>query len=837
MQRFWSSLAVNLGKRAGLVSVIGLLITLALGVGITQLHFTSSQDAFLNKSDQVYKDNVAYQNLFGGQAMLTVISMDKGHTVDELLTPANQAKLNDVGGNLAADRRDILSVITPVDALQLTHNLVHSPSCNLTQSIAGQITLGAQSRAPAADQAKRLADASTTLTRAAKIPCAEQTLDNPEWVRFLLIDNQGHIRKALLPFFPDQRHALIITRLQGNAPIEQEGRGADFTVATTKQLHFANATVVTGGASLLLKDINDYLKGGMLTLGGIAVAIMIVILLVLFKVRWRLLPLGIVLIGVIWAFGLVGYLGVPLTLVTISGLPVMLGIGIDYAIQMHARVEEEVVIDHSEHPIQESARNLGPALLVVTLDAIFAFAALHFSKVPMIRDFGLLLAIGVAAICLCSITGTLAALGIREYRSPTKARDYREGPLGRLVVWLGGIPAKIAPPLIVIALVIFVGGVLVESKLEIQTDPIEWVNPNSTAVTNIHAIERQAGISSELGMYVVSTGAFGDRETRFVDQFTGANLCRYGDAKRPPQNCTPAEKAVPQSKRVLANASSIVSIVSFLTEVPGTQPVVPTASEVRLVYGVAPTGIRRSTVANDGRALNIAFATTPASLAKRAVVVKEIRDNVNPPAGIRATPSGLAVVGVGLLDNLEANRILLTYLAITFVFLYLALRLRSVIRALLSLVPVMIAVGTASLFAYFAGFTLSPMTAVGGPLVVAACTEFTSLILLRFVEERRRGLEPRKAVDVAAARTGRAFIVSACTAISGVAVLSFSSLPLLRDFGIIIAVNVAVALLSALVVLPPMLVWADRHNWVSRGLVKQPEEPLIPVERPMPVTD
>jgi hypothetical protein len=33
--------------------------------------------------------------------------------------------------------------------------------------------------------------------------------------------------------------------------------------------------------------------------------------------------------------------------------------------------------------------------------------------------------------------------------------------------------------------------------------------------------------------------------------------------------------------------------------------------------------------------------------------------------------------------------------------------------------------------------------------------------------------------------------------------------------------NVAVALLSALVFLPPMLVWADRRNWVSRGLVKR----------------
>ena len=98
-----------------------------------------------------------------------------------------------------------------------------------------------------------------------------------------------------------------------------------------------------------MNDINKYLKGGMLLLGGIAIAIMVVILLVLFNVRWRLLPLGIVLIGVIWAFGLAGYLGIPLTLVTISGLPVMLGIGIDYAIRCTRGVEEEVVIDHSEH--------------------------------------------------------------------------------------------------------------------------------------------------------------------------------------------------------------------------------------------------------------------------------------------------------------------------------------------------------------------------------------------------------------------------------------------------------------------------------------------------------
>lgn len=183
------------------------------------------------------------------------------------------------------------------------------------------------------------------------------------------------------------------------------------------------------------------------------------------------------------------------------------------------------------------------------------------------------------------------------------------------------------------------------------------------------------------------------------------------------------------------------------------------------------------------------------------------------------------MVGVGLVDNLKSNRILLTYLAMGFVFAFLCVRLRSLTRAALSLVPVGIAVGVASLVPWALGMQLSPMTAVGGPLVIAACTEFTSLILLRFVEERQRGLDPHEAMRVTAGRTGRAFIVSGLTAIAGVAVLSLSSLPLLRDFGRIVALNVTVALLSALVVLPPILVAAERRGWVTHGLLHDPANP------------
>jgi hydrophobe/amphiphile efflux-3 (HAE3) family protein len=818
VHRFWSWLGLNLGRHWIVVLLVGALLTIGLGFGITQLEFSTDQSNYLNKSDQVYKDNVAYQELFGGEAMLTLVTMDPGHTVAELFSSDGIAQWTRIADRIERSP-EVLNVVTPLTALEWNDNLVKGPDGDVTRSVAGKILANGLARDPSErGREARYESAIATTARIGAIPVAQRTMDNPRYLDFLLYDNAAPdgskpIRTPLLPFFPDDRHAQMVVRLLGNQSIEEEGKVADLVKSEAEALRFEHATITTTGAPALLQNLNDYLTRGMATLALVAVAIMTLILLLLFKVRWRLLPLGIVLIGVVWAFGIAGYLGVPLTIVTISGLPVMLGIGIDYAIQMHARVEEEVAVNRASHPIQETARNLGPALLVVTFDAIFAFAALRYAKVPMLRAFGLLLVIGVAAICINSIMGTLAILGIREYRSPTKARDFRSGPLGRLTVRLGSLSDRVAPALAVASLVVFVGGILVEDKLDLQTDPIQWVNQQSQVVKDLDVLDREVHSSSELGIYVQSPDVFDERTVTFVDDFT--------------------RRLLAEDPETLLTASGLVSVVSQLSDVPGATHLTPTPTDVRTAFDVAPRAIKLSTVSPPGTAMNIIFRTGPSGLDARARVVRQIRGTVDPPEGVRATPSGLAVVGVGLLDNLQANRVILTYLAILFVFVFLAVRLRSLVRASLSLVPVLIAVGASSLIAYSLDLKLSPMTAVGGPLVVAACTEFTSLILLRFVEERRRGDDPRDAMDETASRTGRAFIVSALTAISGVAVIAMSSLPLLHDFGQVVALNVAIALLSALIVLPPMLVWAEKRNWVTRGLIAKHAPPAAAPSTPV----
>jgi hydrophobe/amphiphile efflux-3 (HAE3) family protein len=821
MQRFWSNLAVQLGKRAGVVSLVGLLITVALGLGIPRLKFATGQDSYLNKADPIAKTNLRYQTLFGGQAVLGVISMQPGHDVSELFDANGRQQFTTLHDTLASSGR-FTAVVTPLLALQYSDTLVQGTAAggDPTAGVAGRALLTAIARQPkgSPEAAALTTTALATEAEITGVQGAQRLLSNPAWDKILLYDSTGSTRLSLRTFFPDRSHALVLVRLLGNLSIQAEGSDATLARDSINRMSFPNATISVASASLLLKDINDYLRGGMLLLGGIAVAIMVLILLVLFDVRWRLLPLGVILVGVVWAFGVAGYLGIPLTIVTIAGLPVMLGVGIDYAIQMHARIEEEAVLGRADHPVQATARGLCPALLVVTFDAVFAFAALHFAKVPMIRDFGLLLAVGIVVICIGSIMLPLAILGIREFKKPTQRQDFHPGSLGKLVVRLGSLPQNIVVPLIVASVVVFLGGAAVEGRLTLQTDPIQWVNQSSAAARNVHAVEHEIGAANELGLFVTANNVFSAQSVSFLHSLTRQQLAAYG----------------PDGNRVrgqFTNAASIESIVAGLIAAPGAGDVAPTAADVKAAYQAAPPELQRLLVSPDGTAANIVFQVAPGSLARLDRTVKQIRTDARPPAGISATPSGLAVIGTGLLENLEANRILLTYLAMALVFAFLAVRLRSLVRSLLSLVPVAIAVGTASLVEFALHLSLSPMTAVGGPLVIAACTEFTSLILLRFVEERNRGLDPQEAMDVAASRTGRAFIVSALTAIAGVAVLSLSSLPLLRDFGRIVAMNVTVALLSALVVLPPILVWAEGYGWVTRGLLK-PEEPFVPTPRP-----
>lgn len=803
----WSWLGLNLGRKAGVVSLIGLILTVALGFGITTLKFTTSNASYLNNNDLAQIENHHYEKLFGGDLIITMFTMRRGTTVDDLFTPANIFAFLDLQAKLDKDP-SVFSTMTPLDTVVLANHLVAEPpgSIDPTRTLAYKLIDSAAQREPSVKSQTILYNyAAASLGQLDHVPPSKRIITNPAWINVLLHNPNGSLRSASSSFFPNETHAGMFIFLKGHLTIAQEAAAASKVQQLVSQTHFQNATTLVTGVPELLRTINNYLTKGFVTLGAIAALVMALIVLLLFTVRWRLLPFAIVVVGLVWAFGLTGYFHIPLTLGSIASLPVLLGVGMDYAIQIHSRVEEEVVLARAKHPIQVTARNLGPALLVVTFDCVFAFLALTFAKVPMIRQFGWLLVIGIIAVCVFSIFGSLSFLGIREFKSPTKGKDFSQGRLSRLTVWLGSLPVKTALPFILVSSVILVAGVAVEGHLKMQTDPIQWIDPNSPTVHQVHEVRRDLGTDNYLQVLVTTDHPYSNETAAYVTNLSNTLFKKF-----------PSE---------LYAGAGMVNIGAEFTALPGAASVPPTGAEVRAIDAAAPPDIQRTLVTHGGRDLGIVFEAKTSTLGQLQPVVKYLQA-LRPPKGITVAPGGIAVVGVGLIENLASSRSLLTYLSILFVGIFLAVRLRSVIRSLLSLVPVIIAVGSVALVVWALGIQLSPMTAVSGPLVVAVCTEFTSLILLRFVEERARGLDPRQSVRATASRTGRAFMVSGLTAVAGIAVIASSPWPLLRGFGIIVALNVAIALISALVILPPILVWAEDNgrNHVSKGLTKYLDE-------------
>src|SRR3990172_793994 len=118
-----------------------------------------------------------------------------------------------------------------------------------------------------------------------------------------------------------------------------------------------------------------------------------------------------------------GYLSLPLTMVTISGLPILIGLGVDFAIQFHNRFEEEAsVAPEAGLALRESLVNIGPAITAAVLAAAAGFATLYISRVPMVRDFGSMLAVGTAILCLSILLLLNAALFLRDRRGSVHSK-------------------------------------------------------------------------------------------------------------------------------------------------------------------------------------------------------------------------------------------------------------------------------------------------------------------------------------------------------------------------------------------------------------------------------
>ena len=106
-----------------------------------------------------------------------------------------------------------------------------------------------------------------------------------------------------------------------------------------------------------------------------------------------------------------------------------------------------------------------------------------------------------------------------------------------------------------------------------------------------------------------------------------------------------------------------------------------------------------------------------------------------------------------------------------------------------------------------------------GLIGLAVGVDYAMFYLRREMEERDRGRSPEQALEIAAATSGRAVLISGLTVMVAMAGMLVAGNEIFTSFALGTMLVVAVAMLGSLTFLPAMLAFLSRKGWTEKGRV------------------
>ena len=622
------------------------------------------------------------------------------------------------------------------------------------------------------------------------IPAGQVQLDE------ILYDEQGDLRNLFSDVIINDQQALMIVKLNGNlADSEKDAVYQKLNHSLEKQ-NFESVSYMVSGKPVLDSALRSDMKDNMKSMIAMAVALMLVILMVIFKVRWRVLPLVTVFIAVIGTLGLMGTVGIPMTMVSMAVFPILIGLGIDYSIQFQNRYEEE-------KSMKTTLRQMGPAVGTAVFATVLSFIALYKSPVPMVQDFGKMLTIGVIVSYVAGIFILMTILYIRDTFFPvTKKREVtkseKESWLEKGLAKMTRVILKGSALILILSLLATGWGIYADGKVGVQTDIETFMPQDTQELKNLHKLRDTLGSTDQIVLYLEDENVLSQQNLEWIDKKTTELADKYPD--------------------IVVDTKSITSLINTIneTETLNYQEAIETLEDI-------PQAQRKVFVTEENNKAVILVNIKHVPIEEIEGFVNQLKKDIQ-GTEMQVKVTGKSVLDVEMIKGLTSGRVEMTFLGMGLLFIGLMFIYRNPVKAFIPVFPISLIVGLSGGIMYLLDIKYTPLTATLGALILGIGTEMTILLLERYLEERKRGKDKVEAMQTSVSKIGVAIIASGITTIGGFSVLMISDFVILQDFGLMTLINLSLALFSTLVILPPVIVWMDR--WIVSRKVSTKSIPV-----------
>ncbi|MBC7093657.1 RND family transporter, partial [Candidatus Bipolaricaulota bacterium] len=556
---------------------------------------------------------------------------------------------------------------------------------------------------------------------------------------------------------------------------------------------------ISGNAAFLVY-VNRYMRQDLAWLLPIVIAVVVVVLFLSFRtVRGVLLPLGVVLVALIWTMGLLGLTGTKLTMIS-TFLPVVLvAVGSAYGIHVVNDFAQRAGAGEKRELVRATVEEMFTPVLGAALTTAAGFLTLLSSFLVPSREFGAFAAFGVVVAFVLAMTMIPALLALFPLPRRRTEGELRAGRA--LAAFLSRRPVLTVVGAVLV-LAAFLGGV---PLLRVESDVTRYFRQDSPVVEGLKFVEAAFGGSQELSV-VVDTGrrdGLKDPEVlRFMDRLqaflearpevgaTSALADLVKESYFTLRGDDPAYYAIPETSRAVA--------------------------QVLLLYEMGGGEATGSLSTRDFARGRITARVRSVGLAGYDALTREVQAFVaqEKPAGVVDWyVTGSPSLYIQLSKKLIASQIMSLGTSFGAVGLIVAVLMVSLGAGLLALIPLVVAVAGNFGVMGFAGAYLDMATVMIASLTVGIGVDYAVHFLTRYRRERAKGADHAQALAETLGTAGRAIVINALTLTFGFLVMLLSRFGALVTFGWLISLTMVTSMVGALFILPAVLAWVPTRAY------------------------
>ncbi len=594
----------------------------------------------------------------------------------------------------------------------------------------------------------------------------------------------------------------------------------------------------------------------------IAPMIFIIIMIVLFvtfrKVSYVLLPMLTLVVSTIWLFGSMALFDIPFNVIAVALVPLILGLGVDYAV--HFLHNYRVEIEDGKKPstaIKNSVTEIGTAMFLAMITTVIAFLSFLTASFPPVRDFGILLALGVIFTFATSLT-LLAPLRFILDRRKTISLQKKSMKKLEVRKLMRSLSEKvIRHQKMILAIMFVVTIVFAYGAIQINTgyDMQQFAPEDTPAFELLDMIAKEFPSASQNQEYILIEGNVATVEVLNGIKQAHDNLKDDKFVVRNPDDSLKITSIYTIIQKTVKNNQSLLDTFNIDPDsfIPATD------QDVESLYDYLFNQLNSMSMAEempanekmsiDGSSFNASlfssFSLDSFGGELSSVLAEENNDYVATVIRVYIDPlyadetggeatgkleelknelmadasvdfgqaevivTGQSIITLTITNSLTESQIISTMVSIILAGLVLILVYRSGSLGIIALIPVGFSIVWILGTMFYIGYSLNALTITVTSITIGIGIDYAihATERFRFIVDKTGDIS--KAVCATISHTGGALLIAALTTALGFGILIFAPIPPQQQFGLILAVTIVYSFLTSIFILPLILYrWA-----------------------------